>query len=135
MRFINHQYKIPVLRLIQKHQGKDHPIQVSDIMDSIPLSDREIRRIVQYLINNMGYAIGSTTKNPFGFFMIVKIEDYLEAISNLESRKRKIQERIDAIRKACLDSGLEIPTPAVEIKGTPQQTIFNISNSIFINFK
>lgn len=137
MKFINHQYKLPVLRLIEKYQGKDNPIQVSEIMEEIPLSDREIRRIVQYLVNNMGMPIGSTTKNPFGFFMIVKEEDYLEAVSNLEGRKQKIQERINALRKACKDNGLEIPDEEIDIQELSKPSfspIFHINNSIFINF-
>lgn len=89
-----------ILKLIKARIGKSNPIQVKDIMEFVALPDREIRRIVQNLINQKGYAIGSITKNPHGFFMIVSLDDYLEAVKNLMGRKEKINERIEALKKS-----------------------------------
>ncbi|MCX8035028.1 MAG: hypothetical protein N3A71_01950 [Candidatus Dojkabacteria bacterium] len=122
-----------ILKLIKARIGKSNPIQVKDIMEFVALPDREIRRIVQHLINIKGYAIGSTTKDPHGFFMIVSLDDYLEAIKNLMGRKEKIHERIEALKKACRKNGLEVPE--VKIHETQGQTNFYIKNSIVINLK
>lgn len=126
-------YKQNILELIEKHLGKDDPIGVAEIMKKLPLTDREIRKVVQLLINDSGYPIGSTTKGPYGFFMIVSLEDYFEAVSNLMSRKDKLKERIKSLVKACKNEGLEVPE--INIHNTKDKTIFNISNSVVINLK
>lgn len=117
-----------VLEVIRKHLGKTNPIMVSEIMEYIGLTDREIRKVVQLLVNEFHYAIGSTTKGPYGFFMVVSFEDYLEAVQNLHSRQLKIQERIESLKKACAEEGIELPD--IEIK--QDKAIFNIHNSIII---
>ncbi len=103
---IDEKQKQKILELIQEHLGKSNPIQVDEIIREILLPDREIRRIVQYLINEDKYPIGSTTKGPYGFFMIVSFEDYLEAVKNLTNRKEKLKERVNSLREACIRDGI-----------------------------
>ena len=69
----NNDFENEILKLINKHIGKSNPIKVEEIMKAIPLSDREIRRIVQYLINEGNNPIGSTRKGPYGFYMIADL--------------------------------------------------------------
>ena len=102
-------YSKKILEVIKRHLGKDNAIKVEDLMDIVPLNDREIRRVVQYLVNMKQYPIGSTTNSPYGFYMIVNIEDYLEAIKNLSNRKSKLIERIQSLREACLKNGISVP--------------------------
>lgn len=119
-----------ILRILLKHEGRSNPIQVDELMKSVPLSDREIRRTIQSLINNDEYPIGSTTKKPYGFYIITNFDDYLEAIKNLSNRKVKLLERVEKLRKSCKRYGIDIPK--VEIKTDKDKTIFNISNSVII---
>lgn len=131
MKKINPKDGNKVLSVIQNYKGRKNPILARDISQLITLSDREIRKIVQYLINVRGHPIGSTTKGPYGFFMIIDFEDYFEAVSNLSNRKEKIYERIKALRKACQKHGIDVPK-IEEIK-SEGQTVFNITNSVIIN--
>jgi hypothetical protein len=125
--------KLKILGIIKEHLGKDNPIQVDDLMDKVLIPDREIRRIVQYLINEEKYPIGSTTKGPYGFFMIVSFEDYLEAVKNLTNRKEKLKERVSALREACIREGIQVPK--IDFYDSKSKTIFKISNSVVIYFK
>lgn len=122
-----------ILELIRKHIGRQNPIKVEDIMKAVPLNDRKIRRVVQYLVNEQQHPIGSTTKGPYGFYMIVNFEDYLEAVKNLSNRKNKLKERVDNLLRACRKSGLSVPK--VEVHENENSPIFNISNSVVIYFK
>lgn len=133
MKTIDEKQKLKILELIRKHVGKNNPIQVDEIMDGVLLPDREIRRVVQYLVNEGNHPIGSTTKGPYGFYMIASFEDYLEAVKNLMHRKEKLKERVENLREACKKHGLNIPQ--VEIHEGESNPVFNISNSVVIYFK
>ncbi|MFH1543256.1 MAG: hypothetical protein ABIE03_01855 [Patescibacteria group bacterium] len=126
-------YQKQILKLIRKHIGKVDPIQVDQLMECVPLNDREIRRVVQYLVNEGNYPIGSTTKGPYGFYMIASFEDYLEAVKNLMHRKDKLRQRVESLREACNKHGLNVPK--VEIRKSNGNPVFNISNSVVIYFK
>lgn len=62
MNNIDEKQKLKILELIKKHLGKSNPIQVDELIKEVLLPDREVRKIVQYLINEDKYQIGSTTK-------------------------------------------------------------------------
>ena len=126
-------YSNKILSVIKKHLGKENAIKVDDLMSIVPLNDREIRRVVQYLVNNKQYPIGSTTNSPYGFYIIVDIEDYLEAVKNLMNRKSKLVERIQSLREACIKSGISVPK--IEVNKHNGSQIVNISNSIVIYLK
>lgn len=122
-----------ILKAIRKHIGRSNPIQVEELLKIIPLSDREIRKVVQSLINEGNHPIGSTTKGPYGFYMIADFEDYLEAVKNLSSRKKKLVERVNKLRMSCLANGINVPE--VKVHQKDKEITFNISNSVVIYFK
>lgn len=126
-------YQKQILDLIRKHLGKTNPIQVDEIMKFVPLTDREVRRVVQYLVNEKQHPIGSTTKGPYGFYMIISFEDYLEAVKNLSNRKNKLKERVNNLIQACRKHGVSVPK--VEIHEEGNNSTFNISNSVVIYLK
>lgn len=126
-------YKNKILEAVKERLGKDNAIRVAELMELIPLNDREIRRVIQHLVNEDKYPIGSTPNPPYGFFMIVSIEDYLEAVKNLFNRKTKIKERIDSLKEACEKEGVKVPQ--VEIHKQKGSQVFNISNSVVIYLK
>lgn len=126
-------YSKTILKYIRQRLGRDNAIKVDELMKLIPLTDREVRRVVQYLVNEGNHPIGSTTQPPYGFFMIVSVEDYLEAVKNLLNRNSKIRERIDSLKTACELEGVKIPE--VEINQSKNSPVFNISNSVVIYLK
>jgi hypothetical protein len=126
-------YKKKVLKIIESHLGNTNPIQVREIMSLLPLTDREIRRVVQHLINEEQHPIGSTTKGPYGFYMIVTFEDFLEAIKNLTNRKKMLGERVEKLHSACKKNGLNFPKVYKQLING--QIIQKKSNSIVIFLK
>lgn len=122
---------LKIVNLIQKHVGKSNPIQANELSESIGLTDREIRRAVQMLVNDEGYAIGSTTKGPYGFFIISDNEDFQEAIKNLSSREQKITERIKRLINNAQSEGVKVKNYKKKI--IDKSTTINIQNLILIN--
>lgn len=127
---IDARHKRKLLRVIKKHLGRSNPIQVDELAAYVPLTDREIRKVVQELVIDFGHPIGSTTKGPHGFFFIIDEGDLEEAIKNLLHRKVKIEKRIDSLKQN-YGSGISIPN--IKINKSKFKTIINISNSIVIN--
>jgi glutamate formiminotransferase len=125
---IDDNHKRKILEVISKHVGKKKPVQVSDLMSFVPLSDREIRKVIQELILDFGEPIGSTTKGPHGFYFIADQDDLDETVNNLENRRDMIDKRIKALKKQ-----LEIPQINPQTTKQKCQTVINISNSIIIH--
>jgi len=115
---IDEQYKKLIKDTIMSREGRLSAVKISDLMDTIDLSHREIRRVVQYLVNEDKEAIGSTVSHPYGFYKIVSLEDYFHAVKNLFARKEKIMERIKNLEEACRLSGLDIPKTDVKVHRT-----------------
>lgn len=122
-----------IIRMLQQHVGKTNPIQVDEIAEHVSLSDREIRKAIQQLVNEEGHAIGSTTKGPYGFFLISDQEDFEEAVKNLSNRERKISERIIKLIKNCQTEGIKVKDYKKKI--IDKSTTINIQNLYLINFK
>lgn len=120
-----------IVRLIQKHVGKSNPIQVDEIAEHVDLSDREIRKAIQLLVNEAGHPIGSTTKGPYGFFIISNQSDFEEAIKNLSNRERKIAERIKKLVDNCKSDGVKVKNYKKKI--VDKSTTINIQNLFLIN--
>jgi predicted transcriptional regulator len=120
-----------IAKLISKHLGKTNPIQVKEIGEHITLTEREIRKAVQTLVNEQGFAIGSTTKHPSGYYIIVKPDDLEEAIKNLSNREQKIAERIKRLVDNAQSEGVKIKNYKKKI--IDKSTTINIENLILIN--
>lgn len=127
---IDERHKRKLLKIIRKHLGRTNPIQVDELAAYVPLTDREIRKVVQELVIDFGYPIGSTTKGPHGFYFIIDEGDLEEALRNLLHRKVKIEKRIDSLKS---NFGDHTQLPNIKISKSKFKTIINISNSIVIN--
>ena len=51
MKTVADKYIQRILEEIFLHEGLENPIQVSELMEIVPLTGREIRNVVRYLIN------------------------------------------------------------------------------------
>jgi hypothetical protein len=85
--------------LQQNASGSTNAINADTIFNRItqqglPLfegrTQEQVRGIIRELVNNQGSLIGSGNR---GYYAIASIDDALRAISNLESRSRRINER------------------------------------------
>lgn len=130
MRSIANKYITRILVEILQHEGQDDPISVSELMELVPLTDRQIRKVVRYLINERLEAIGSKSSLPAGFFKVMSIDDYIEAISNLNPRSKKIEERALNLAKACNRNGIEIPEIHISNHKNSSKITVHIHNSV-----
>lgn len=130
MKSIAEKYIQRILDEIFLHEGLDNPIQVSELMQLVPLTDREIRKVVRYLINERLEPIGSKSSSPAGFFKIADINDFIEALSNLNPRSKKIEDRALNLAKACRNNGIDIPEVHISKYKNNSKIIVHIHNSV-----
>jgi hypothetical protein len=119
-----------IINEVMRHKGSQDPVQVSELSKLVPLTDREIRRAVSYLVNKEFYPFGSRSKLPAGFFRIMDVDDFLEAVSNLDPRSRKIKERALNLAKACRQNNIDIPEIHVSKYQDKSKIIVHINNSV-----
>lgn len=130
MKNIAEKYITKLIEEILSHEGSENPISVSELMTIVPLTDREIRRLVSYLVVEELYPIGSKSSKPAGFFRIVDIGDFIEAIANLDPRSKKIEKRALRLAKACRKYGLEIPEVNIAKYKNSTHLSIQITNSV-----
>jgi len=130
MKNIAKKYITRVVKEILSHQGYENPVSVSELMALVPLTDREIRRLVSHLVVEELYPIGSKSSKPAGFFKITDMNDFIEAIANLDPRSKKIEKRALRLAKACKKYGLEIPEIKISKYKNSTHLSIQIKNSI-----
>lgn len=130
MKGLSEKYIQKILNAIFLHEGAENPIRVSDLENIVPLKSRDIRRIVSYLVNELHYPIGSRSDNPAGFFIVKDLDDFLDAISNLDPRSKKIKERANNLIHACRKANIDIPEVQIKKFQDRSKIIVNISNSV-----
>lgn len=133
MKNITEKYIQKILEEILEHEGLENPIQVSELMEIVPLTDREIRKVIQYLVNERLEPIGSKSSLPAGFFKITDIDDFIEALSNLNPRFKKIEDRAINLAKACRNNGIDIPEVHIsKYKNNSKITVYIHNSVVFI---
>lgn len=130
MKGIAEKYIQRIINEVMKHKGSHDPIQVSELSKIVPLTDREIRRTISYLVNKEFYPFGSRSSLPAGFFRIMNIDDFLDAVSNLDPRSKKIKERALNLVEACRKNKIEIPEIHVFRYQDKSKIIVHINNSV-----
>lgn len=119
-----------IIEEIMRHKGSENPVMVSELSRIVPLTDREVRKVVSYLVNSRQYPFGSRSKLPAGFFRIMDINDFLEAVSNLDPRSKKIKERALNLAKACRQHEIDIPEIHVSRYQNKSKITVHINNSV-----
>jgi len=130
MESIADKYISRILIEILQHEGQDNPVGVSALMELVPLTDRQVRKVVRYLINERLEPIGSKSSLPAGFFKVTSVDDFIEAVSNLNPRSKKIEERALNLAKACNRSGVEIPEIHISNYKNSSKITVHIHNSV-----
>ena len=130
MKNIAEKYITRLIKEILSHEGSENPISVSELMAIVPLTSREIRRLVSYLVVEELYPIGSKSSKPVGFFRVVDIDDFIEAVANLDPRSKKIEKRALRLAKACKKYGLEIPEINISKYKNSMHLSIQIKNSV-----
>ena len=134
MKNIAEKYIQKIIETIENHKGASCPIQVSDLMKVVPLTDRQIRKVIRYVINERKYPIGSKSSPPAGYFLITCANDFVEAVSNLNPRSEKINQRASNLAEACRLNNIEIPDVKIDKEKLSSHIKVEINNSIvFIN--
>lgn len=134
MKNIAEKYIQTIIAIIENHKGADSPIQVSELMEVVPLTDRQIRKVIRYIVNERKFPIGSKSSPPAGYFLITSADDFIEAISNLNPRSKKIDQRAKNLAEACKLNDIKIPDIKVNKEKLSSHIRVEINNSIvFIN--
>jgi len=119
-----------ILNAILSHEGSENPIRVSELSRLVPLESRDIRRIVSYLVNELFYPIGSKSDKPAGFFIVKDLDDFLNAISNLDPRSKKIKDRAKNLIEACRKANIHIPEVHIKKYQDKSKIVVHINNSV-----
>ncbi|MHA1874050.1 MAG: hypothetical protein ACTSVB_08045 [Candidatus Heimdallarchaeaceae archaeon] len=94
-----------IIDILKKHQGHHAAIKRKDLLKSIKIhyediTDRELRCIVERLVKNYGYPIGTSTA---GYFWISTIDDLDEAIESLRKKAISLLIRSRQLRNNWFD--------------------------------
>ena len=67
-------------------------------------SIRQIRHIIQSLVDDFGYPIAATVNPPYGYFIPQTDEEKKEYVNNLTARIKSIAQRLRAFEKSTADN-------------------------------
>jgi len=67
-------------------------------------SIRQIRSIIQGLVDDFGYPIAATVNPPYGYFIAITEDEKLEYVRNLTARIKSIAQRLRAFEKNTADN-------------------------------
>lgn len=100
---MTHEERI-VFNEISNHRGRDFAISVPILTKRVnirlgndSLAEVQVRKIVRALIVQHGIPIGSATRSPVGYYIIVDGEEIKDVVKSLRQRGLKILKRASKI--------------------------------------
>ena len=79
--------------------GHRFPVPASELAELLGCSERTVRGLVEDLIREDGYAIGSVCGEASGYFLITTPEDLQAGAAHLVARARSLFTRVSALRR------------------------------------
>lgn len=79
--------------------GHKNAVTSNSLAKKLQIPERKVRRIIQTLIEDYSFPIGSSVDERPGYFKIVTEEDFDIAIKHLKPRAVKIFKRLRALEK------------------------------------
>lgn len=72
--------QIAVHTELKRHRGAASAIKAEDLAEAVCMdSTRRLQRVIHELINTHGVAVGSSMRDPFGYYLAVSTEEKREA--------------------------------------------------------
>lgn len=85
--------------------GHKNAITSNSLAKKLKIPERKVRRIIQTLIEDYSYPIGSSVDERPGYFKIVTEDDFDIAIKHLKPRAVKIFKRLRALERLAAQFG------------------------------
>lgn len=79
--------------------GHKNAVTSQTLANMLNMPERKVRRIIQSLVEDYNFPIGSSVDERPGYFKIVTEEDFNIAIRHLKPRAVKIFKRLRALQK------------------------------------
>jgi len=99
-------HEMLIWAIIKYRKGRDHAIKAEKIHRMIHgrYSIRQIRAIIQGLVNDLGFPIAATSREPYGYFIPQTDEEKKAYCNNLIARIKSIAARLRAFEKNTADN-------------------------------
>lgn len=95
-----------VLAVLARHRGRGRAIHKEALAEAVGLNLRYVRSVIVVLIEQRGFAIGSASHPPAGYFLIENGDERDVAINECRSRIIRLAARMAALKQntaaACL---------------------------------
>ncbi len=100
------QNELLIWMILKVCNGRDRALTAKKICRMIHgrFSIRQIRTIIQGLVDNFGFPIAATVYPPYGYFIPQTDEEKREYCNNLTARIKSIATRLRAFEKATADN-------------------------------
>ena len=100
------QNELLIWAILKFRKGRERAFTAKKIHKMINerYSIRQIRSIIQALVDDYGFPIAATVYPPYGYYVPVTNEEKKEYVNNLTARIRSIAERLRAFEKATADN-------------------------------
>ena len=88
-----------VMNILRSHRGRDNAIKAPRLAQAAEITPRQLRSAIGHLIEFHHVRIGSTTKKPYGYFIIETYEDAQEACEQLRHRAMSCLKRMSILKR------------------------------------
>ncbi len=92
-----------ILSILSQRRGKELAIPVRALAEAVRISERELRDRVKHLVEYHGVLIGSSTQQPYGYYIMEDPEEVDAAVRQLQHRLISLAVRISKLRKISLE--------------------------------
>jgi transcription initiation factor IIE alpha subunit len=89
-----------ILRVLAGRKGKHHAVTVEEIAKETRIEARRVRQVVKHLVEEHQVPIGTSTKSPFGYYILEGDEERREVAKGLVRRALSILRRARAFDKS-----------------------------------
>lgn len=91
-----------ILKALESHKGKDNPITAKALSKKAKAPEREVRRVISYLVTNHRLLIASSVHSPYGFYLIEDVDELKRCLSQYCSRLKNLRDRAQSLYKSGL---------------------------------
>lgn len=88
-----------VLDVLDRHRGRAAAITKEALAAACARDERKVRQVIVRLIEQHGAAIGSTSSQPGGYFLIQTQDEQREAEEELQHRIMRLAQRLAKLKR------------------------------------
>ncbi len=92
-----------ILSILSQRRGKALAIPVRALAEAVRISERELRNRVKHLVEYHDVLIGSSTQQPYGYYIMEDPEEMEAAVRQLQHRLISLAVRISKLRKISIE--------------------------------